>query len=81
LFCKFRVFLRTENNLRQAFAIAKIDKNNAAMIAQNMDPAGERDPLADVAFAKLIAVMRSRHEIQKEKRVILSEAKNLSSYH
>jgi hypothetical protein len=52
LFRKSRVFLRTENDLSQTFAIAQIDKDNATMIAQNIYPTGESDLAADVALPK-----------------------------
>jgi len=35
------------------------------VIAQNVHPARERDRFANVAFMKLITVMRSRHEIRR----------------
>jgi hypothetical protein len=38
--------------LRQAFAIAEVNENYATVIARNVYPAGKRDLLADVAFAK-----------------------------
>ncbi len=49
---KLGVFFRAKNDLRQPFAIAQIDENDAAMIARDIYPAGKRDLLADVAFAK-----------------------------
>ena len=58
----FCVFLGTKNYLGQAFAVAQINENNAAVIAQNVHPPSERDCFANVVFAKLITVMRSRHE-------------------
>src|SRR5947207_11906669 len=61
LFCKFRVFLRTKNNLGQTFAITQIDENDAAMIARDMHPAGERNLPADVTFPKRIAIVRAIH--------------------
>jgi len=53
------------DDLHQALAIAQIDENNAAVIAQSVHPASKRDRFANVAFAKLITLMRSRHEIRR----------------
>ena len=49
--CELGVFLRSKNNLRQAFAIAQVNENNAAVIARDIYPAGKRDLLADVGLA------------------------------
>jgi hypothetical protein len=51
-FCELGVFLGPKNNLDQAFAIAKINENNTAVIARDIYPPGKRDFLADIAFAK-----------------------------
>jgi hypothetical protein len=58
---EFRIFLRTENDLRQPFTIAQIDKDHSAVVAPDMDPASERGVCADVSLAKLSAMMRSIH--------------------
>ena len=55
------IFFGPKHNLRQTFAIAQIDKNHAAVIARDVHPAGKRDLLADVGFAKRIAVVRAIH--------------------
>jgi hypothetical protein len=49
---KLSVFLRTKNHLGQAFAVAEINENHAAVIAGNVHPPGKRDLSADIAFAK-----------------------------
>ena len=46
------IFLGTKNNLGETFAIAQIDKNDAAVIARDVDPTGKRCVLADVDLAK-----------------------------
>src|SRR6266480_4415452 len=58
---KLGVLLRTKDNLRQPFAIAQIDEDDAAMIARDMHPAGERDFAADVSLAQGIAIVRAIH--------------------
>ena len=49
---KLCVFLRTKNNLSQPFAVAQVNEDHSPMIARDIYPARQRDPLADVAFAK-----------------------------
>ena len=49
---KLRIFLRSKHDLRQAFAIAEINKNYPAVVACDIDPPGQRDLSADVALAK-----------------------------
>jgi poly-gamma-glutamate capsule biosynthesis protein CapA/YwtB (metallophosphatase superfamily) len=55
------MLLGTEDDLGEAFAVAKIDEDDAAVVTAGIDPAGEGDGLADVAFAKLIAEVRAVH--------------------
>ena len=55
------VLLRAEDDLGQAFAVAQIDEGDAAVIAPGMDPAGERDLLADVGGAESVAMMGAIH--------------------
>ena len=55
------IFLRTEDNLGQAFAIAEVDENDATVVAPGMDPAGEFDLLADIGGAESVAVMGAIH--------------------
>jgi hypothetical protein len=47
--------------LGAAFAVADINKNQAAKIAAGMDPAGQGDHLPDVRRAQFIAMMRAFH--------------------
>ena len=64
--CAFRKlgrFLRTKDDLCEAFAIAQIDKDDATEVPPGMNPAGELDLLANVGGAKGIAVVRAIHEI------------------
>ena len=63
--CDLRVFLGTENYLGEAFAVAQVDKNHAAVIATRMHPAGERGLLADVSDAESVAVVGAIHDTQK----------------
>src|SRR5436189_2774584 len=65
---KLGVFLRSKHNLRQAFAIAEINENYAAMIARDIYPAGQCDLSADIALAKRIAVVCAIHAISKSTR-------------
>ena len=61
LLCQSRIFLRPKNNLGQPFAIAQVNENDAAVVARDIHPAGKHDLLADVPFAKRIAVVRAIH--------------------
>ena len=56
-----RIFLRAKHNLGEAFAIAQINKNDAAVIARHMHPTGECDLLADVDLTKRIAIRVAIH--------------------
>src|SRR5204863_8715523 len=59
--CKLRVLFWSKYHLGYSFPVAQIDKYDAAMIAGNVDPAGEGGVLADVALAKCIAIVRPVH--------------------
>jgi hypothetical protein len=63
LLCKLGVFFRAKDNLRQTFAIAQIDENDAAVIARDVHPTGKRDLPADVGFAKRTAIVRAVHAL------------------
>ncbi len=52
---------RVKNRLRAAFAVANINKDQAAQVAPGMDPAGKRDRLPDVRRAQFVAMMRAFH--------------------
>ena len=41
LFAQHRVFMRLELNLRDALAVAQVDENDAALVANGVDPAEE----------------------------------------
>ena len=53
---------RIEDRLRAAFAVADVNKDQAAEVAAGMDPAGQRDGLPDVCRAQFVAMMRAFHE-------------------
>ena len=55
-------FLRTENDLCEAFAIAQIDEDEATEVSPGMNPAGELDLLANVGGAEGVAVVRAIHD-------------------
>ena len=52
---------RIENGLGAAFAVADVNKNDAAEVAAGVDPAGKDDGLAGVFGAELVAVMGAAH--------------------
>ena len=52
-----RVLLRPEHALGEALAVAQIDEDNPAVVAGGINPTDERDGLADVGFAELVAVV------------------------
>jgi hypothetical protein len=57
--------------LGASFAVANINKNEAAQIAPGMDPARENDRLPDVRRAKLVTMMRSFHvQVEGETRQV-----------
>ena len=58
---EFGIFFGPENDLRQTFAVAKINENQPAKIATRMDPAGELDLLTDICCAKRVAVVSAIH--------------------
>ena len=55
------MFLRTKNHLGQALPITEINKNDAAVVATGIDPARERDGLADVFLSETVAMGRAIH--------------------
>ena len=60
-FCNLGMFLGPEDDLGDAFAVAQIDENDAAVVAAGIDPAGKGDGLADVIYAELMAEMGAVH--------------------
>ena len=50
--------LGLEDDLRDAVAVAKVDEDQAAEVAPGVDPAVERDRLADVLLRQFPAGMR-----------------------
>ena len=65
---QLRVFLRAKDHLGQAFPITQINENNAAMIAADVDPAGELDRATNVGGAQLGAVMGAIHGVEASLR-------------
>ena len=57
-FRELRILFWSKDNLSDSFAIAQINKYDAAVIARNVDPTGKGRVLADVDLAKGIAIMR-----------------------
>jgi hypothetical protein len=53
---------RIEDGLGAAFAVADVNKDDAAEVAAGMDPTGKDDGLAGVFGAELVAVMGASHE-------------------
>ena len=51
------VFLGAEDALGEALAVAEVDEDDAAVVAGGIDPADERDGLADVVGAEFVAVV------------------------
>ena len=55
-------FLRTEDDLRHTFASRRSMKDDAMVITIRIHPSGERDGLADIGLAELIAMVRAIHD-------------------
>ena len=72
------IFLRAKDDLGQAFTVAQVNENDAAVIAPRMHPAGEFDLLADVGGAQGVAVMGAIHGGER-RSVSLSEGRNRAS--
>ena len=53
------VDLRREDDLRQPVAVAEVDEDEAAEVAPGVDPAFERDGLADVLLAERAVGVRA----------------------
>ena len=53
--------IRIAHDLHQAFAVAQVDEDDAAMIAPAMDPARHRDGLVEIAAVDAAAVVGSFH--------------------
>jgi hypothetical protein len=62
LFAQLGVFVRLQFDLRNAFAIAQIDENDPALVANRIDPTDERNGRAEVGFGELGTVVSAlRH--------------------
>ena len=60
-FGDLRIFLGAEDDLRDPFAVAQINENNAAVVAAGVNPARQGDGLADVFFAEDVAEVGAIH--------------------
>ncbi len=56
--------VRIAHHLHQAFAVAQVDENDAAMIATTMHPAAQADGLAEKYLSGEAAVLGSHGHIQ-----------------
>jgi hypothetical protein len=56
-----RIDLRVEDHLGNAFTVAKVDENDAAVIPPPQDPAHQRHFFAHVPGSQGVAVMGSSH--------------------
>ena len=72
---KCGIVLGIEDDLRDPFAVAKVDEDHAAVIAAAVHPAGEKDLPADIVFPQLAAIVSAgvltpgfRHHILLFKR-------------
>ncbi len=52
-----RLAVLVRHDLRDAVMVAQVDEQDTAMVALAVDPAGQANGLADIAFAKLCASM------------------------
>jgi hypothetical protein len=59
---RFRPQVRIEFHLRYAFTVAQIDKNNAAVVADGIDPADEGNGSVKVGWGELGAMMGAFHK-------------------
>jgi hypothetical protein len=50
--------------LHQAFAVAQVDEDDAAMVATTMDPAAQADGLAEKYLSSEAAVLGSHGHVQ-----------------
>jgi hypothetical protein len=53
--------IRVKLHLRDALAVAEIDENDATVVADGINPAGERHGRAEVGLGELGAVMGAFH--------------------
>ena len=55
------VVLRVEFDLRDAFAVAQVDEDNAAVITDGINPSGERDGRTEIGGSELGTMMGALH--------------------
>jgi hypothetical protein len=53
------MFLGTKDNLRDAVAIAKVNENDATMVATGIHPTAKGDARSGVRFAQSAAMIRA----------------------
>ena len=58
--------VRVADDLHQAFAVAQVDEDDAAVVAAAMDPAHQRDGLAEVAAVDAAAVVGAFQGVLRE---------------
>src|SRR5260370_19080884 len=58
--------IRIEHDLQQSLPIAKVEEDDAAIVAPPMGPAGHSDHLTDQRLADLTAIM-SAHKLMNRK--------------
>ena len=63
------VVLGVELDLREAFAVAQIDEDNPAVVADGINPAQERDSRAEIGFGQLGTVVGALHGKGRRERV------------
>ena len=65
------VVLRVEHHLRDAFAVAQVNEDDAAVVAPHVHPAGQTHLLPDVRRAQFPAMMCPFHRINPFRSCIL----------
>ena len=65
LLSQIRIIMRLQLDLRDAFAVTQIDKDDPALVADCIHPAGQRRRGADVSLGDLGTVMGALHSKDK----------------
>ena len=76
-FMRGRACSRVEDELHDTFAVAQIDKDEAAVVAARRDPSPERDFAAGVGGAQGAAVVRPRPG--RERRIFVRSGHQITS--
>jgi hypothetical protein len=61
----FRIFLGAEDALRHSLAVTNVDKDHSTLIANRINPAGQRNNFTGMRFSDFVAMMSSVHEISQ----------------